>query len=165
MGLFDVERIRRVVMLDEKVYKEIRDDEEATVQALVVLLLASIIGGIWSIITAPWIGLIFIVIGVPIILFIGTAILHVIAKLLGGKAGFMGYLRVLCYTQAPNALGIIPLIGSIIGSLWVLVCEVIATKSAHELSLGRAITVVLLPVIVLVLIIFAVVLWQLGIAS
>lgn len=166
MSLLDIGRIKRVVTLDEKVYKEIRDDKEALKQAVVIVLLAAFIGSIWSIIFTLGLGLILVIL-TPVILAIWTVILHVIAKILGGKASFKGYMNTIFFGYTPVALGIIPFVGSFVGGIWVLACQVIATKSAHELSLVKAIIVVLIPIIIIgiSILVIGVILWQIGIFS
>ena len=151
MQYIDFKRIERVLKLDKTVYKEIRDDKDAMTPAIIVLLLAEVIGSIWSILMSFGLGLIAVVIGALIGWVIGTGILHIIAKLFGGKSSYTGYLKAMGYAEAPMALGVIPILGSLIGGLWALVCIIYATKEAHELSLGKAIAVVFIPMAVLVI--------------
>ena len=151
MAYIDFKRIERVVKLDKSVFKEIRDDKNALGQALVVLLVAAILGSIWSIISTLGVFLVIIVIAAPIGWVIWTGILHIIAKLFGGKATYTGYLKVMGYAEAPMALGVIPIVGSMVGGLWSLVLAVYATKDAQEISMGKAIAVIMIPVAIVVI--------------
>ena len=151
MAYIDFKRIERVVKLDKTVFKEIRDDKNALGQALVVLLVAAKLGSIWSIISTLGVFLVIIVIAAPIGWVIWTGILHIIAKLFGGKATYTGYLKVMGYAEAPMALGVIPIVGSMVGGLWSLVLAVYATKDAQEISMGKAIAVIMIPVAIVVI--------------
>jgi len=142
-----------VLKLDKTVFKEIRDDKEGFKQALVVVILAALIGNIWAITSSMGLLLVAVLIGAPIGWLIYGGILHIIAKLLGGKATYKGYLSVLGYAEAPTALGIIPIIGAPIGWIWGLVCAIYATRDVHELSTGKAAAVVLIPVAVITVIV------------
>ena len=118
----------------------------------------------------------------PIIAVIGMlivgAILHLFAKLLGGKGSVSNYIGVLAAIQAAvtgtataliTVLGIVAalggafmavqsitgLLGFVVG-LWLLVLTVLATEAVQQLSRGRAIIAILLPwLIIIVLIIIA----------
>jgi hypothetical protein len=147
----DFKRIERALKLDKTVYKEIRDDKDAMTPAIVVLLLSAVIGGIWNILGSLGMALIGIVIGVPLGWLIGTGILHIIAKLFGGKSTYSGYLKAVAYAEVPMALGVVPVVGNFVGGIWSLVCVIYATKEAQEISMGKAIAVVLIPVVILVI--------------
>jgi len=176
----DTERIKRVVKLDNAVYKEIRDDSKAFVPALKVLYLSTLIPmlfsflytldayffhynflvnfggyfgrvfGIESIVMLFFgmaVSLVLTVILLPIGWFIGAGILHLIAKALGGKSRFKGYMYATGYATAPRILAFIPFLGGIIAALWSLACLVVATRETQEFSTGKAILTILIPVI------------------
>jgi len=100
-------------------------------------------------------------------LFVASGITHLCLMLVGGaKQGFEATFRVLAYTTgATSLLGMIPCIGMIAG-IWGMVCEVIGLSKAHEISTGRALIAVLLPLIAcctcigLILAMFGPALWQ-----
>ena len=78
-----------------------------------------------------------------------TAVIdHVALSLLGGGQEFNITLRAVALSQGPMALGIIPLIGLQIGQIWALVLRVIAIKEMHQISTGKAIAVIVLPILV-----------------
>ncbi|MCS4542217.1 MAG: YIP1 family protein [Euryarchaeota archaeon] len=162
-------RIKRAVMLEQPVYAEIRDDPNALGQSFLVVLLSGICQGIGYFFLLTFAGAMFGPFGmmggglagaalatvVPILAIIGwfisSGIVHLFALLLGGKANFTGFLRAMGFAYAPAALGIIPIIGAFIGGIWVFICEVFAVKVVHELTLGRALLALLLPVIIVII--------------
>ncbi|MDP6671160.1 MAG: YIP1 family protein, partial [archaeon] len=118
-------------------------------------------------------------IATPIVAVIGMviigAILHLFCKLLGGKGSLSNYVGVLAILQAAvtgtatviiTVLGIVAalggaymavqnitgLLGFVVG-LWLLVLTVLATQAVQQISRGRAITAILLPWLVLVVLI------------
>jgi uncharacterized membrane protein len=82
------------------------------------------------------------------------AIMHVLLKLVGGKADFLKTAQVFIYGSTPSFLfGWIPLVG-LIAMLATLVNVVIGSKKVHGISLLRAIiAVVVVPVVVVAIII------------
>lgn len=83
-----------------------------------------------------------------IVLFIGAAILHVCLMLVGGaKRGFEATMRVYCYTTSPLVLGAVPVIGSLVGTVWSLVLDIIGLAEAHGITRWRAAIAVLLPIV------------------
>ena len=116
--------IKRVLMLDKAVYVEIRDDDKVVGQAGGIFLLASVVGGVWQILSLGDMPVyLLILFTIPLLWIVETCILHMIAKFLGGRSSFVGYLKTIGYAQAPHTLGIIPpLIGTFIGGIWSLIC-------------------------------------------
>jgi hypothetical protein len=105
------------------------------------------VGGIVSIIWAP-IGFL-----------IGVGILYLIARLLGGTGDFGNYAYLIATFQAPLTIaeaivGLVPVLGGcVVGILGIygLVLTYFATKVAHNLTSGRAIAVILIPIGVVIL--------------
>jgi len=97
--------------------------------------------GLMMVVLAP----LFVIIGV----FIAAAVLHLMLLIVGGANGdFETTVRVVCYTQAAQLAGIIPICGGIIGLVWTVVLYVIGFSTAHRTTQGKALLAVLLPVIV-----------------
>jgi len=148
-------KIDRVLRLDRTVFKDIQREENGLKNALSIVMYSTIIGiGIlWVMIFRLEIFLlIFIVlIGSPIIWFVESGVLHLTARLLGGKSNFRDYLIVLGYIRSLGALNIIPGIGGLIGSLWRIPCIVVATEEVHKLSTGRSILTIVIPLIAAIL--------------
>ncbi|GAB4160491.1 MAG: hypothetical protein Kow00107_08570 [Planctomycetota bacterium] len=82
---------------------------------------------------------IFAPVGLVIGAFVGGALVHlglIIAK--GDRRKFESTVRVMCYACAPNVLGFIPIIGSFVGQIWTIVCEIIGIARVHDISYGKA---------------------------
>jgi hypothetical protein len=100
------------------------------------------------------IGSIVLIILVPvfivIMLFIGTAIVHLCLMIVGGaNKSFETTFRVLSFSHGSTGpLQIIPVCGGLIAGVWALVVNCIGLARAHETSTGRAVLAVFLPLIV-----------------
>ena len=97
---------------------------------------------------------------VPIVLFIGLGINHLIAKAFGGTGTFLAYTySYLLYgvplTIVTTLVALIPFIGGLVafaGSIYTIVLQVFMTMGVHRLSGGRAtLAVLILPIIGIVL--------------
>lgn len=88
-----------------------------------------------------------IIILVPLALFLGAGIDHLMLLLLGGaKKGFETTFSVFSYASgATGLLNVIPFCGSLIAYIWHLVARIIGYSKAHEISGVRATIAVLLP--------------------
>jgi hypothetical protein len=79
-------------------------------------------------------------------LFLSAGVVHLLLKLFdGAQHGFGTTLRVLCYAYSPMIFGIIPVLGSIVGGVWMLVLLIIGLREAHEADGWKAVLAVLLP--------------------
>ena len=85
-----------------------------------------------------------------IILFIGSAIVHLCLMIVGGaNQSFETTFRVLAFSYGSTGpLQMIPICGGAIAGVWALVCNCIGLARAHETDTGRAVLAVLLPLIV-----------------
>lgn len=101
------------------------------------------------------------IISVPLGFLIGVGILWLVAKVLGGVGEYGRYAYLNATFMAPLAilsslLGLIPFAGGCIALfvyIYQLVLTYYATKVEHQLSSGRAIIVVLFPVILILLLV------------
>ncbi len=92
-----------------------------------------------SIITAPlWIAL-------------GTwmmaGIYQVGIALLGGKGGYRATFRTLCYATSASVFGVIPWIGGFVASIYAFFLYLQGFQQCHQISRGRAMGALLLPVL------------------
>jgi hypothetical protein len=100
------------------------------------------------------VGSIVLIILVPvfviIVLFIGSAIVHLCLMIVGGaNKSFETTFRVLSFSQGSTGpLQIIPVCGGLIAGVWALVVNCVGLARAHETSTGRAVLAVFLPLIV-----------------
>lgn len=153
-----VDRVKRIVTLDVSAYTEVAEDEAATGPAFLVAMATALLSGLGTAFTTDGFGigsaLGAALIGAPIGLLIGSGIFFLIGKLFGGQGEYIGLLRAFGHASAPQALGIIPVIGSFVGGIWSIVCFVIAVREIHKISTGLAVVVVLIPAVVLVGLLF-----------
>ncbi|MBN1375223.1 MAG: YIP1 family protein [Dehalococcoidia bacterium] len=169
-------RILRAAKLDSQLYEEVEADGSATGQALLVVVLVSIAGGIGHGIAALMKGS-----GESMIAFIsalawgvlGSLILWFIFSLLCfwlGTSLFKGpdtksslgeLLRTLGFAYSPGLLNVfsfIPFIGAFIPFatfIWTIIAGVIAVRQACDFSTGKAVGTVIvasiIPIIIMVL--------------
>jgi hypothetical protein len=93
--------------------------------------------------------------------FIGGAILHIFVYLVGGRKGLEQTIKAVMYGSTPGLLlGWIPIIGFIAG-IWSLVVEIIGIRQLHELTNGKAVLAVLIPIIIAVILAFIAVMFLL----
>jgi hypothetical protein len=87
---------------------------------------------------------------VPVQIFIGAAITHVCLILVGGaKRGYETTFRVMCYAGGSAApLVLIPCVGIFALAIASLVFEIVGLSKAHDISVGKAVLAVFLPLIV-----------------
>jgi hypothetical protein len=118
-------------------------------QSLNVSLNAGAVG-VGAAIGAMLIALIATPIGVTVGVFIGSIISHLCLMMLGsGKRGLESTFRVVNYAAGSVApFSAIPILGPLVGGIWALVLYVIGFAKVHEISTGRAVVAVLLPILV-----------------
>ena len=98
---------------------------------------------------------------VPIGFLIGTFIIHLIAKMLGGQGEYSTYAYLVSTYQAPltiasSIISIIPFLGGCIAFLIVIYTYVesyFAVKVNYGLSSGRAVAAILIPLAILVVLV------------
>ncbi|NJN84445.1 MAG: hypothetical protein HC802_20650 [Caldilineaceae bacterium] len=111
-------------------------------------------GGVGAVVGAGVGGLLGLVFA-PVFFLIGVAVLHLVARLLGGEGDFGNYSYLLATFQAPITiitalLQFIPILGGCLApilSIYSLVLAYFATKVAYSLTSGKAIAVVLIPLL------------------
>jgi hypothetical protein len=90
---------------------------------------------------------------VAITMFVGSAVLHLLLLIVrGGKNGFEATFRVVSYSQATQIWAVIPFIGGFIGSLWILIVQIVGLREIHETSYLRVILALLIPVALILLV-------------
>jgi hypothetical protein len=150
-----VERMIRAAKLDVHLYEEVEKDETATLQALLVVILASISSGIGSAVSIAMLGgepsliLASLISGLILSLFgwlVWSFITYIIGtKVFGGIATYGELLRTIGFSDAPGLLlvfSFIPLLGGVISFLigiWGLVAMAIAVRQALDFSTTNAI--------------------------
>jgi hypothetical protein len=152
-------RVTRAAMLDVNLYEEVEADTSLNQEALIVVILVSILSGIGGFLQGVLNGdigaaLLALVVGVVlgvvsyyiwayVTYFVGT-------NLFGGTADAGELLRVLGYASGPRVLGVlgfIPCVGGlagIVGAIWALVAGVIAVREALDFDTTKAVLTVII---------------------
>ena len=153
-----VKQAVEIVKLNGKAAVNVSKDKNATLMGILIVIIGGTLSGIANlagtfdlllvILASMVVGLIFF--------FVSVGIIHLLARLFGGKAGYMELFRAQSHAQILSWLGplvIISFLGNILNflvSLWSIVVSIVILENVHKLSRGKAIVVVLIPVIVLV---------------
>ena len=141
-----------ILKLNTKAMTEASKDEKAFGMAILFIAIGGVAGAIGML--NP-IGIVLNPIIAIIGSFIGVGILHILAKLFGGKGTFTELYKVMGLAYLIQWISVIPLIGPILSGilgLWVIVVNVVALKTVYKLSTGKAIVVILIPLIIIVII-------------
>lgn len=135
-----INRIMGVLKLDANTFEEIENDQSATMQAAIIVLVVALITGLGSGLLAEDFLSGFLAAAVSAIVgwlvwsaatyFVGTA-------LFGGKATMGEMLRVLGYAQAPQMFSFIPCVGWIF-AIWSLVAGFVAVRQGLDLDNVKA---------------------------
>ena len=153
--MFDqiIARLTRMVQFDHTVYREIAQDDDATIQAAAIIVVVAFLSAIGSAIAARSVLSFFLtlIVSVPLGWLIWTGLVYLVgAKLFNGQGTFMGMLRVLGYTMAPSVLGIlavIPCLGwiaALVGAVLSLVLGFFAIRETMELTTEKAVLTIVI---------------------
>ena len=167
------DRMFRAAMLDPLVFDEIKEDRDATTQAVQVVIIVGVIGVISSLVqtlNAPAETSVFTNVATSVATAVlGWLLWAFLAYLLGtgvfgGTASYLEMLRAIAFAQSPSVISIlsvplvfIPAAGTILGgllglaaALWVLIVDVIATRQTLGISTGKAMIITIIVTIVMV---------------
>ena len=99
--------------------------------------------------------------------FVSAGITHLCLMMLGGaKRPFETTFRVVCYASGSAAvLQVVPVCGAMVYGIWNIVSESIGLAKAHEISTGKAVAAVLLPMIVCCGLVMVVAFAAIGVAA
>lgn len=95
-------------------------------------------------------------------LFLTAAVAHLLLLVVGGaRHGFGTTVRTFCYAYSPAVFAMVPLLGTVVGGIWILVLSVIGLRESQQTEGWKAALAVLLPLflafaLVLVLALFVV---------
>lgn len=146
------ERMVGAATLNVPTYEEVEHDTTATGQAALVVTLVAIAGAIGSYGMGGGVGA---ALGQVISAFVGWLIwaavtLFIGTKVFDGTADMGEMLRTLGFAQSigiVRVLGVVPFLGwivSLVASIWMLVCGVVAVRQALDFTTGKAIGTVVL---------------------
>lgn len=154
-----VARLTRMVKFDFTVFPEIEQDEAATTEAAVIVLVASLIGALGSVRSGFGQFLLQFIISVGVGWLLWAYLTMLIGtRIFGGNATFWGMARTLGYASAPGILrllGAIPIIGWLFPlAAWVLslILGFYAVRETLELTTEKAILTVLIGWAVMVVV-------------
>lgn len=83
-------------------------------------------------------------------LLLSAGVTHVLLLMVGGaRHGFGTTVRVFCYAYSPQIFAVIPILGGIVGTIWMLVVAIIGLREAHETDGWRAGVAVLTPFVLM----------------
>lgn len=144
--------VTRAALLDVDFYNEAERDPGLDVQALLVVLFANVLGGIGSVIATEATdtnGAVALALGAVAGAFtgvIGWLVWSAIAnfagtRFFGGTADFGEMRRVIGFSFAPLAIGVVPWLG-FVGAAWTLIAAMIAVREGLDFSTQRAIATV-----------------------
>jgi len=153
-----INRVIRAAKLDVNFYNEVEGDTSLNQEALIIVVLVSIAGGIGALVS----GLLGGEIGAALLSLIVTIIIGVVnyyiwayvtffvgTKFFGGQADPGELLRVLGYASGPRVLavlGFVPCVGGVlnlVGALWSLAAGFIGVREALDLDSGRTLVTVI----------------------
>ena len=129
-------RVKRVFNFETGVYPEVAGNGQATLEAIVVVALATLFfGSFWS--------LFIFFLTVPLALAltaVSAGLVTLSARLFNQDSpGFAPWFRALAFAQAPLSLGIIPLVGSFIAMVYCIATSIAAIHRVAGLPVGLAI--------------------------
>jgi hypothetical protein len=156
-----VERMIGAARLDARVYEEVEHDEQATVQAMSVVLMSAVAAGIGSLSG----GIVGLVVG-AILAVVGWAVYAGVAYWVGTtlfkgehtSATWGELLRTLGFASSPRlllVLMVIPVLGLIVALavlVWMLFTTVVAIRQALDFDTGRAIATAVVSWVVLLVV-------------
>jgi hypothetical protein len=80
-------------------------------------------------------------------LFLAAGVVHLLLRLLGGAhRDYRFTTRVFAFAYSPQLVAIIPVIGAVIGFVWMVVVAIVGLQEGHGTTRGRAAAAVLIPV-------------------
>jgi hypothetical protein len=162
-----ISKMIRAAMLDTNLYEEVEADASLTTEAILVVVIVSLISGLGGLIgsiarhgnpiTSLVVTLLMALVGyfvwAFVVYIVGTSIFH-------GTADYGEVLRTIGYAYSPNVLGFfmfIPCLGWLValaGSIWALVAGVIAVRQALDFdTTTNAILTVLIGWVVMMVIV------------
>ena len=167
-----VNRMIRAAMLDPSLYEEVEHDRNATTQALQVVVIVAIAGGIggalWKLLTLSPIDAVTGLVGGILAALAGWLVWAFVTyfigtRIFGGTASYGEMLRTLGFAQSPNVLavfmgllGAIPLLGGLLRLallVWVLLAGLIAIRQALDVGTGKAILTAIIGWVVMAIVV------------
>ena len=143
-------RVLAMLKLEPGISEEIASDPNSTKRGLVVVIVASVAACLFVL------PVVLITIPATFVAIAVTAGLYCLfSRLFANEVpAYPNWFRILLFTSAPTALGIVPIVGALVGSVYTIVLHVVAIRDLARITTGAAIVVwliaVLLPTILIV---------------
>jgi hypothetical protein len=67
----------------------------------------------------------------------------------GNQRGFEATFRAISYSHSALLFHIVPFVGSFVGGIYLMILAILGVREGHEISTGKAVLAVLLPLIVI----------------
>ena len=158
-----LERFTRIARLDHTVWLEIRDDEDATGEALALVLVAALLSsvGVGLGRGGAWMSFLLRLTAIPLLnwLFLSYATMFVGTRFFQGQADFWQVARALGYAAAPLALGVLGIIPCgawgllpLVGWLLSIAVSFFATREVMDLPTDRTLLTCAVPWLIIVLV-------------
>jgi hypothetical protein len=80
-------------------------------------------------------------------LFLSSLVTHALLAMFGAASrDYSTTTRVFAFAYSPMIFTVVPVLGTIVGFVWMVVCAIIGVREAHRTSTGRAAAAILIPV-------------------
>lgn len=141
-----IARLTRMIKMDHTVYDEIAVDEDATIEAAIIVAITALLAALGTLFVSNFGAFILTFLQqIAIGWVLWSAIVWVVGtKIFAGNGTFMHILRVLGYVTAPLVLGIIPIIGALVGGILSLVLAFFAIRETMDLTTEKTILTIVI---------------------
>lgn len=138
------ERTLAMLKLEPGISEEIASDPGATKQALVVFVIAQSLSA--GVLLVPF-SLLFLPLSLA-----GAAIVILLASLVSRLFAtdvppYSHWFRALLFSTSPYALGVIPLVGSVVGLVYSIVLQIVVIRDLPRISTGQAVAAWLMAIL------------------
>ncbi len=143
-----------IVKLNRDAASEVAAQEDAFGMAILFFAIGGLAAGLGSVMTKLGFGF-FTVIFFPAAHVIGSfvwvGVLYLLSKLFGGTGTYREHYSALGIGSLAGWAQIVPVIGGIV-ALWNIPVSVVVTERIHNISTGKAVAVVLIPIVFFIII-------------
>lgn len=153
-------RVVAMMQLEPGISDEIASDPNSTNQGLLVVAVANAVA---YLLLLP---IVLVTIPVSIVFIaINAGLYSLLSRLFASEVPeYSHWFRALLYASAPSALGIVPIIGSLVGGIYMVVLNVVVIRDLARITTGAAIVVWLIVLLLALMVIVVAGLW-LGLAA
>lgn len=131
----------RIAQLDRTAAREVAQDPQAMPASLVILGISGLVGSLLNPFFIP-----VAVVAAIVFAFIGIGIVHLVAKLFGGRGDFVPLFNAIAHGHGlVSFAGLIPFLGWLVSLVWGFVINVVVVEAVHGLPRDKAIIVVAIP--------------------